>query len=55
MKTAFSRLGAYAVLVLFAFIAIFPILNIITVSLRPSDQLLQRSLALIPDGASLDN
>ena len=55
MKTAFSRLGAYAVLVLFAFIALFPILNIVTVSLRPSDQLLQRSLALIPEGASLDN
>ncbi len=55
MKTVLSRFGAYAVLVLFAFIAIFPILNIITVSLRPSDQLLQRSLALIPEGASLNN
>ncbi len=55
MKTVLSRFGAYAVLALFAFIAIFPILNIITVSLRPSDQLLQRSLAIIPEGASLNN
>ena len=55
MKTILSRFGAYAVLALFAFIALFPILNIVTVSLRPSDQLLQRSLALIPEGASLDN
>ncbi|HEX8299746.1 MAG TPA: carbohydrate ABC transporter permease [Rubricoccaceae bacterium] len=55
MKSVFSRLGAYAVLALFAFIAVFPILNIITVSLRPSDQLLQRSLAFIPEGASLNN
>ncbi len=55
MKNVLSRLGGYAVLTLFAIIAVFPILNIITVSLRPSDQLLQRSLALIPEGASLDN
>ena len=55
MKPVLSRVGAYAVLALFAFIAVFPILNILTVSLRPSDQLLQRSLALVPEGASLDN
>ncbi len=55
MKNVLSRFGGYAVLALFAFIAVFPILNIVTVSLRPSDQLLQRSLALIPEGASLDN
>ena len=55
MKNVLSRVGGYAVLTLFAFIAVFPILNIITVSLRPSDQLLQRSLALIPEGASLNN
>ena len=55
MKTILSRFGAYAVLALFAFIALFPILNIVTVSLRPSDQLLQRSLARIPEGAALDN
>lgn len=55
MNALFSRVSAYAVLALFAFIAIFPVLNIVTVSLRPSDQLLTRSLALIPAGATLDN
>ena len=55
MKTVLSRLGSYAVLALFAFIAVFPISRILTISLRPSDQLLSRSLAVIPEGASLDN
>ncbi len=55
MNKILSRLGSYAALALFAFIAIFPITRILTISLRPSDQLLSRSLALIPEGASLDN
>ena len=50
-----SRLGSYAVLLLFAFIALYPVTNILTVSLRPGDALTSRSLALIPDGATLDN
>lgn len=50
-----SRLGSYAVLLLFAFIAVYPVTNILTVSLRPGDALTSRSLALIPDGATLDN
>ena len=53
MKLA-SRLGSYAVLALFVFIAVFPISRILTISLRPSDQLLSRSLSVIPDGATLD-
>jgi arabinogalactan oligomer/maltooligosaccharide transport system permease protein len=55
MKTILSRFGSYAVLALFALIAIFPISRILTISLRPSDQLLSRSLAVIPEGASLAN
>ena len=55
MNALFSRVSAYAVLALVAFIAVFPVLNIVTVSLRPSDQLLTRSLAIIPEGATLDN
>jgi len=55
MKTALSRVGAYAVLVLFAALSVYPISRILTISLRPSDQLLSRSLAVIPDGATLDN
>ena len=55
MNRFLSRLSSYAVLALFAFIAVYPITRILTISLRPGDQLLSRSLALIPAGASLDN
>jgi len=48
-------IGAYAVLAVFAFIAVYPITQIITISLRPSDRLLSTSLALIPEGATLAN
>lgn len=39
----------------FAFLAVYPVTRIITISLRPGDQLLSTSLALIPEGATLDN
>ena len=55
MKTLLSRFGSYGVLALFVFIAVFPISRILTISLRPTDQLLSRSLAVIPDGATLEN
>lgn len=50
-----AMIGTYAVLALFAFIAVYPITQIITISLRPGDQLLSTSLAFIPEGATLDN
>ncbi|MEM1043233.1 MAG: sugar ABC transporter permease [Bacteroidota bacterium] len=46
---------AYAVLAVFAFVSVYPITRIITVSLRPGDRLLSTSLEFIPDGATLDN
>ena len=54
-KKLTGRIGTYAVLVLFAFIAVYPILYIFTISLRPGDQLLSTSLAVIPEGASFAN
>ena len=50
-----TKLVAYAALVLFAVIAVYPVLRILTISLRPGDQLLSKSLAIIPDGATLSN
>ena len=47
--------GTYAVLIVFAAISIYPVSRIVTISLRPGDQLLSTSLAIIPDGASLRN
>ena len=54
-KTTLRRAGTYAVLLLFAAIAVYPILQVLTVSLRPSDKLLSTSLEIIPDNATLDN
>lgn len=45
----------HAVLVMFSLIAVYPLLNVITISLRPGDKLRSTSLALIPDGATLHN
>lgn len=50
------RLGAtYAILILFCGIAIYPILQVVTISLRPSDRLLSTSLEIIPDRATMNN
>ena len=50
-----GRIASYAVLAFFAFISVYPITRIITISLRPGDQLLSTSLAFIPEGATLEN
>ncbi len=49
------RAAAYAILLLFTIIAVYPITRIITISLRPGDRLLSTSLQIIPDDATLDN
>jgi arabinogalactan oligomer / maltooligosaccharide transport system permease protein len=54
-KTFLRRAATYAVLLLFAAIAVYPILQVLTVSLRPSDKLLSTSLEIIPANATLDN
>jgi len=54
-KTTLRRAGTYGVLLLFTAIAVYPILQVLTVSLRPSDKLLSTSLEIIPDNATLDN
>ena len=46
---------SYLALIAFAIFALYPITQIITIALRPSDQLLSTSLAPIPKGATLAN
>ena len=46
---------SYLVLVIFTAFALYPISRIITIALRPGDQLLSTSLAFIPAGATLAN
>jgi arabinogalactan oligomer/maltooligosaccharide transport system permease protein len=55
-RADFPRVAlSYLALILFALFALYPILQIITIALRPSDQLLSTSLVPIPKGATLDN
>ncbi|RMD87564.1 MAG: ABC transporter permease subunit [Calditrichaeota bacterium] len=48
-----GKLGAYLVLLLFTAFALFPVLRLISISLRPGDRLLTKSLAIIPPHATL--
>jgi arabinogalactan oligomer/maltooligosaccharide transport system permease protein len=45
----------YTVLVLFVVIAVYPILQVLSISLRPEATLLSSSLAIIPENATWDN
>ncbi len=49
-----STIGAYFVLTFFALFAVYPIWQVFTISLRPGDRLLSKSLSLIPSDATLD-
>ncbi len=48
-----GRVLVHAFLVFFTLGTVYPILQIVTISLRPSDQLYSTSLSLVPDGATL--
>ncbi|MBD3290342.1 ABC transporter permease subunit [candidate division KSB1 bacterium] len=50
-----GKIGAYLVLSFFTAFAFYPILRVLSISLRPGDRLLSKSLAIIPDGATLSN
>ena len=49
-----SKIAAYAVLTFFSAFSIYPILRVFTISLRPGDRLLSKSLEIIPMDASLE-
>lgn len=51
----FKRLIIHLMLWLAVIIAAYPVLRVLTVSLRPGDRLLSTSLAIIPPDATLDN
>ena len=46
---------SYLALLVFTLFALYPISRVVTIALRPSDQLLSSSLALIPRGATFAN
>ncbi|HUL44647.1 MAG TPA: sugar ABC transporter permease [Bacteroidota bacterium] len=51
-KKSLQRLASHFVLVLFSIIAVYPVLQVVTISLRPADKLLSTSLEIIPQGAT---
>jgi arabinogalactan oligomer / maltooligosaccharide transport system permease protein len=53
--TAIRLTASYIVLIVFSIIALYPVWQIVNISLRPADRLLSTSLELIPDQASLKN
>lgn len=50
-----TTLTSHLILLVFVFIALFPIWQVLNISLRPGNQLLSTSLELIPVGATTDN
>ncbi len=54
-KTLFINLLTYLFLIVFTLISLYPIMNVITISLRPGDKLFSTSLALIPENATFKN
>jgi arabinogalactan oligomer / maltooligosaccharide transport system permease protein len=47
-----GKIFSYTVLIIFTLFAIWPVLQVISISLRPGDRLLSKSLAIIPDDAT---
>lgn len=45
----------YIFLILFTIATLYPVIRVFSISLRPGDRLLSTSLAIIPEGASLDS
>lgn len=45
----------YAVLILFCLISVYPLLNVLSISLRPTNSLFSTSLKIIPDNATFSN
>jgi arabinogalactan oligomer / maltooligosaccharide transport system permease protein len=50
-----KRLVVHAILVFSCVVAIYPLLQVITISLRPGDRLFSTDLGLIPQGATLQS
>ena len=48
-----AKIAAYAVLGFFTLFAIYPILRVLSISLRPGNRLLSKSLSIIPEDATL--
>jgi len=50
-----KRVVIHAILIIASLIAAFPVLRVLSVSLRPGNNLLERDFQLVPQGATLDS
>ncbi|MGL6101404.1 MAG: sugar ABC transporter permease [Fusobacteriaceae bacterium] len=48
-------IGIYGVLIFFSTLTLYPLLNVLSIALRPGNQLFSASLSIIPEGATFDN
>lgn len=53
--SGFKRLMIHVTLILACIIAVYPILRIFSISIRPGDRLLSTDLSIIPEGATLNS
>ncbi len=53
IKRLSVRILTHIILLVFVVIAVYPVLQVVTISLRPTDKLLSTSLEIIPRGATL--
>ena len=51
----FKSILIHGALIIACIIAVYPVLRVVTISLRPNDTLLTTSLRIIPENATLDN
>ncbi len=51
----YTRVFIYAMLILWVVIAIYPVVRVASISMRPGDQLLSKSLAIVPENATGEN
>ena len=49
-----AKIASYAVVSFFTLFAVYPILRVVAISLRPGDRLLDKSLAIIPADATIN-
>jgi arabinogalactan oligomer/maltooligosaccharide transport system permease protein len=52
-KKIFLKVVTHIVLIIFVIVAVYPVSQVVTISLRPSNKLLSTSLELIPEGATV--
>lgn len=55
IKKILSILSVYLLLTIFTFLALYPVLNVVGISLRPGDRLFSTSLSVIPEDATLES